>query len=456
MRKIELTAFFRSEEIICRIISAEQEYQMLHIENHFIKEHLLDGNFGLEKESLRITEDGHFSHSKHPFPNDPNIVRDFSENQTEINTGVHQSPEGALEELLTHTHKIQDALLSLPVKEYLWPFSNPPYIQNELDIPIAQFTGAEASKTEYREYLSKKYGRYRMTFSGIHFNFSFSDELLQKDYELCQTKENFSFQDYKNKLYLTLAKKMSIYGWIMVPIAAASPVLDSSFMERGVFDGDIFTGMASVRCSEMGYWNEFTPVFVYNDIKEYTDRIQAYVDDGALMAPSELYYPIRIKPRGVNSLSSLKENGANHIELRMFDLNPFEESGLDIRDIKFAHLMLVWLASTPDKPVSLNDQVHAVQNFKNAARYDLKTVYMYDENGESYSFVTAAKIIIERMRSFFRSNGFDANDLLDYEYAKFENAKNRYAWRMRTEFGKEYVKTGLKFLKERVGKQRGE
>ena len=432
-----------------------RSFTMLHIDNEYIREHLLDGNFGLEKESLRVLEDGHFSHTPHPFPNDPNIVRDFSENQIEINTGVHDSPEGAIEELLFHTRRVRDTLRALPEKEYLWPFSNPPYIKNELDIPIAQFYGEEASKTVYREYLSKKYGRYKMTFSGIHFNFSFKDELLQKDYELsCLDRtenpgENRSFREYKNALYLSMAQRLSVYGWIMIPLTAASPVLDSSFMEKGVYDGDIFTGMASVRCSEMGYWNEFTPIFNYESIEKYADCIQTYVDDGALMAPSELYFPIRLKPKGVNQLSSLKENGANHIELRMFDLNPFEASGLDIRDIKFAHLMLVWLAATPDINIKLNDQVHAVQNFKNAARYDLKTVYMYDENGESYSFVSAAKILIERMRFFFRPlAGKEVTDILDFEYEKFTNVENRYAWRMRKEFGNGFVKKGLKYMLE--------
>ena len=421
---------------------------MLHIDNSFIKDHLLEGSFGLEKESLRVFADGHFSHSAHPFPGDSRIVRDFSENQTEINTGVHDSAEGAVEELVQLNRQVCKTLQELPEPEYLWPFSNPPYIKSELDIPIAQFTGDQAAKTEYREYLSRKYGRYKMTFSGIHVNFSFAEDLLKKDYELSLADKapKKNFQEYKNALYLKLAKRMSIYGWILVPATAASPVLDSSFMEKGVYDGDIFTGMASVRCSEMGYWNEFTPIFNYENIEKYTDSIQQYVKDGALMAPSELYYPIRVKPEGLNSLSALKKTGADHIELRMFDLNPFAEAGADIRDIKFAHYMLVWLASTPDEPVTLNDQVHAVQNFKNAARYDLKTVYMYDENGDSYSFVSAAKIILERMRFFFRPLGFQVNDILDYQYSKFTDAENRYAWKVRKEFGKEYVKSGLRLI----------
>lgn len=427
---------------------------MLHINNLYIKEHLLDGNFGLEKESLRITGDGHFSHTKHPFPDDPNITRDFSENQIEINTGVHNSPEGAIEELKGHTERVLEKLQSLPEPEFLWPFSNPPYIKNELDIPIAQFEGELAEKTAYREHLSRRYGRYKMTFSGIHFNFSFSEDLLKADYELALKDQGpdgkaMSFQEYKNELYLSLAKRMSVYGWIMVPITAASPLLDSSFMEKGVYDGDIFTGMASVRCSEMGYWNEFTPIFNYESLPQYVDSMQHYVDDGALKAPSELYYPIRLKPAGPNSLSALRENGADHIELRMIDLNPLEETGLDIRDIQFAHLMLVWLAGTPDVPVTINDQVHAVQNFKNAARYDLKTVYMYDENGDSYSFVSASKIIIERMRFFFRPLGIDVNDILDYEYDKFTNAENRYAYKVRKLYNESFVKKGLELTKEK-------
>ena len=57
---------------------------MLHIENEYIREHLLDGAFGIEMESLRVLEDGTLSQTIHPFPGDAHIVRDFSENQTEL------------------------------------------------------------------------------------------------------------------------------------------------------------------------------------------------------------------------------------------------------------------------------------------------------------------------------------------------------------------------------------
>ena len=208
-----------------------------------------------------------------------------------------------------------------------------------------------------------------MTFSGIHVNYSFSEELLKIDFNL---QEETDYQKYKNRFYLILAQKMAAYGWLIVAVTAASPLLDSSFVEKGIYDGDIFTGLASVRCGEMGYWNEFVPILDYHDISAYADSIQKYVDMGLLKAASELYYPIRLKPAGENTLESLRKNGVNHIELRMFDLNPLADVGLEEKDVVFAQLLMVWLVSTPNQPFSEKDQIQAVQNFKNAARYDLK------------------------------------------------------------------------------------
>ena len=436
---------------------------MLHIENEFIKKHILDGNFGLEKESLRIFEDGTFAHRLHPFPKDRHIVKDFCENQTEINTSVHASIEETLEELEFHNQRICQKLWSLPEKEYLWPFSNPPYIENERDIPVAVFEGREVSKTAYRDYLSHKYGRYKMTFSGIHVNFSFSEELLRADFTEEQKRartggkkkplENESdYLEYKNSLYLRLAEQMAACGWILVAVTAASPILDSSFLEKGVYDRDIFTGMASVRCSEMGYWNEFAPIFDYSSVKAYADSIQKYVDNVLLKAPSELYYPIRLKPRGENSLEVLRRHGVDHIELRMFDLNPLVEAGVEAKDIRFAQLLMVWLASAPTVPLTQRDQIQAVQNFKNAAHYDLKTVGILNQDNDSMSAAEAALAIIRRMKEFYGKIGLPVQEILEFEYEKFADARNRYAWKIREQFKDGYVNKTLELIKERQEK----
>lgn len=150
---------------------------MLHADHETIRPLLLKGLFGLEKESLRVTPEGRMAHSPDPFPGSEHIVRDFCENQTEINTPALPSAEAAVESLWNYTRRIQRTLAALPERELLWPFSNPPYIHNETDIPIAQYQGELASKTSYRQYLSDRYGRYRMTLSGIHVNYSFSEEI---------------------------------------------------------------------------------------------------------------------------------------------------------------------------------------------------------------------------------------------------------------------------------------
>lgn len=419
---------------------------MLHIEDPVTRELLLKGNFGLEKESLRVDQRGFLSHTRHPFPDDDHIVRDFCENQTEINTPVTHSPAEAVASLDYYYRKIQRTLRQMTPREYLWPFSNPPYIRNEDDVPVAIFEGGRASKTEYREYLSDRYGRYKMAFSGIHFNYSFAEELLQRAFDLSGETD---FTEYKNQFYVALAERAVVYGWLMVAVTAASPLMDSSFVEKKHFDQDYFSGMASVRCGEMGYWNYFAPVLDYTNIRTYADSIQRYVDEGLLRSPTELYYPIRLKPRGKNVLSVLREQGVDHIELRMFDLNPLTACGVDERDVAFAQLLLVWLAATPRQPFSAKDQVQAVQNYKNAAHYDLKTVKIVTPDGEVSSVADAALEILGMMRAFFREFPEDVQTVLDFETEKFLDGENRYAWRVRKAFSGGYVKKGLELAKKR-------
>lgn len=420
---------------------------MLHVNDPIVRSLLLKGSFGLEKESLRITGDGHFAHTPDPFTHKKHIVRDFCENQTEINTDPVPSPKKAVAELERYTKQIQKTLAALPEPEYLWPFSNPPYIRNEEDIPVAQYYGDAAYKTEYRQYLSHRYGRYKMAFSGIHFNYSFADELLRADFAL---SEETDFVKYKGDLYVTLAERLAAYGWLMVAITAASPLLDSSYVSKGQYDTNLFNGMATTRCSELGYWNYFTPVFDYTDAKSYAESILQYVDDGLIRYPSELYYPVRVKPVGAYDMKALRDNGqVSHIELRMLDLNPLTVSGIEEKDVFFAQLMLVWLAGTPRQKFDLKDQVQAVQNFKNAARFDLKTVSIVVPNGERYSVVDAALNVIGFMEEFYRGFPDDVQEILAFEKEKFLDPEKRYAWKIKNEFKDGYVKNGLALAKQR-------
>ena len=420
---------------------------MLHADNPEIRAHLLDGFFGLEKESLRVTGDGFFSHTRHPFVGNTHIVRDFCENQTEINTGVYDSIAGALAELRACDDLMRRSLAALPEPEYLWPFSNPPYIRTEEDVPIAIFEGAEAEKTAYREYLALRHSRYKMTLCGIHFNFSFSEELLRREFALSGESD---FQAWQDRLYLDLAARAAAYGWIVTAVTAASPLMDSSYVERGVFDQDLFMGLASVRCSELGYWNAFAPILDYTSVAGYVDSIQSYVDRGLIWAASELYYPIRLKPPGTYTLQNLKEKGVNHIELRMIDLNPLAPDGVDARDLTFAHLLLVWLASLPPEDFTPERQVQSVQNFKNAAHYDLLTVNISAPNNILCPVAEAGHRVIDSMRTFYAGFPEDVQQVLDFEEDKFTRREAGYAWQVRRQYSGGFVKKGLELTKART------
>ena len=422
---------------------------MLHVDKSEIRERLHHGNIGLEKENLRINENGYFAQSAHPFPNDKNIVRDFCENQIEVNTGVSTSAEGVVNELTEYTRKIQKKLSELKEREYLWPFSNPPYIINEENVPIAQFTGEQANKTVYRKYLSERYGRYKMTLSGIHFNYSFDDELLERDFEYSGMKD---FKTYKNELYLTLAEHVVAYGWLLTALTAASPLMDGSYVEKKQYDVDTFHGMASVRCSELGYWNFFAPIMRYGSVEDYADSIEEYVRDGWIRYPSELYYPVRLKPPGDNTMENLKKHGVGHIELRMIDLNPYEVCGLDVRDVEFAKLFLIWLASLPRYSPDRKAQVMAAQNFKNAAHYDLKTVRIVVPGDHSMAVADAGSLVLDRIREFYWEEPAEVQEILDFEEEKLLDPEKRYAWRVRKEFAGGYVKKGLALAKEQQKK----
>lgn len=427
----------------------------LHLENDSVKHLLFQGNFGLEKEALRITEDGHMAHTSHPFPGDERITRDFCENQTEINTTIFKSVEEVVANLDELNRRILNRLNQQEPKELLWTFSNPPYIKDEEDIPIAVFENVEASKMQYRQYLANVYGRYKMTFSGIHFNFSFGGDLLRAQYAastgetIKKGEETQAYREYCNRLYLTLAERLVDYGWLVVAITAASPLLDGSFFSKEKKGEDVVTGMASVRCSEMGYWNAFTPVFHYDDIIHYTDSIEKYVSDGWISAPSELYYPIRLKPKGPNRLDTLRERGVNHIELRMIDLNPLRPECIDLKDLKFTHLLILWLMALEHRHLSSSLQVQAMSYYKSAAHYDLDSVKIISQDNKTYTIRQYAIIVLEEMEQFYADNS-EALEVLAFEKSKFiDPDTNSYAHIILRDYSNGFVEKGIALSKQR-------
>lgn len=414
----------------------------INFNNSIVKKYMMEGYFGLEKESLRITPDGFLSRTKHPFADNPSIDRDFSESQVELITTVSDSIDDVWEELSALHKKTVRKLLHLESgREYLWPFSNPPYVRGEGDIPIARYQGKRKKKEQYREYLAQKYGKMKMLFSGIHFNFSFPDIIFEEGWK---NSPFSSCQEYKNYVYLELSKKVVKYSWLIVYLTAASPVMDGSYFRKENMGKEVTQNYASPRCSEMGYWNDFVPILKYGNLEEYVKSIEGYIEQGQLREATELYYPVRLKSVGENSLDRLKQGGVNHIELRMLDLNPLVREGVCKEDLKFLHLLILYLSSLEDEDFESYKQIAAIHNQKTAAKYEEDDIWIKTTWNKSSPVREEAMKVLLSMEHFFMDHGRQEHvDVIRFQEQKVVCPEKRYAVRIKNAFRTNYVQKGI-------------
>lgn len=367
-------------------------------------ENIFKGYFGIERETLRIDKNGRLARTPHPFVDDPGITRDFCENQIELVTPVCESIEELMKSLDFMDCRVREKLSENG--EGIWLYSNPPYFESEDEIPIANFTGTYSSKRKYREVLQTKYGKKLMLFSGIHFNFSFPEELLSDWNESGQDPS-----DFKNNLYLRLYKQLMKHSWLLVMLTASSSYYDKSLDYPGK-RGIIKSRYSSLRNSERGYWNHFVPVLDHSSIGSFVSSIKYYVQKKMLYSASELYLPVRLKPRGLNSLENLVSNGVDHIELRMFDLDPSSELGIDERNLRFTHLFMLYLLSLPDFEFTPQLQEEAIKDHK------LSALALPDSR-----FIDSADKILDDMKKQFEDFP-DVSEIIDFEKEKLERIRN--------------------------------
>lgn len=405
-----------------------------------------NSGIGLEEECLRVRLDGYVADTPHPFPGRDAIDRDFCEAQVEIVTPVRNTPESLYETIKRYRSEVVETIWREDDRcELLWPFSNPPYLTKEEEIPIAQFYGEDRWKTRYRTYLADKYGRQKMLLSGIHFNFSYPDYYLQTAYD--QDSEA-DYNRFVNRRYLELAEKTACYSWLIVALTAASPVQDGSFWDADGIGKPGRPGYGSLRCSEHGYWNDFIPVFDYRSIEHYVASVNRYVESGQLKEERELYYPIRLKSPGRFRMSELAVHGVSHIELRMLDLNPLFEAGIAPEDLRFLMLFLIWLEWKPAIHADDEMQEEFVRNMIRASHMPLENERITDLDGQQVPLVEAAERILDDMERYL---GPDRT--IDLQREKLRDPQKRYAERLKAGFEADFVQKGLTYTKEQTMNQ---
>lgn len=331
---------------------------------------------GIEKESLRVSPDGHISLSSHPKAlgsslTNPFITTDFSESLLEFITPAYSDIDECLK-TLENVHRF--TLQNLENDEMLWVSSMPCPLGGPKDIPIAQFGSSNVGKLKnlYRHGLSNRYGRLMQIISGIHYNFSMPESFWEPYAQICGFTGEL--KDFKTEKYLHLIRNFHRYSWLLLYLFGASPAACKCFVQgrehklKELDDSSLYLPDATcLRMGNLGYKSEAQKsLFVcYNELDSYADCLRGAMDtpypeyeamgqrkDGEylqlntnlLQLENEFYSTIRPKrvvKSGQRPLEALTQEGIEYIEVRALDLNPYLPLGIDSEQIHFLDSFLL-------------------------------------------------------------------------------------------------------------------
>jgi glutamate--cysteine ligase len=331
---------------------------------------------GIEKESLRISPEGHISQAGHPKSlgaslTNPFITTDFSEALLEFITPAYAGIGECLQKL-DDIHRF--TFENLDHNEMLWVTSMPCPLSADTKIPIAQYgiSNIGKLKTLYRHGLSHRYGSLMQTISGLHYNFSMPDSFWLPYKELCDFEGDVT--EFRTQKYLHLIRNFHRYSWLLIYLFGASPAACKCFVQGREHSLDEFddtslylSNATCLRMGNLGYKSEAQEsLFVcYNELNSYVECLDKamrtpypkYEEIGAnangefvqinsnlLQLENEFYSTIRPKrnvSRGERPLDALTANGIEYIEVRALDLNPYLPLGIDSEQIRFLDTFLL-------------------------------------------------------------------------------------------------------------------
>ena len=378
--------------------------------DHGSGELLLAGNWGLEKESLRVSPSGQLSLSPHPQAfgdkiNNPHITVDFSESQVELITPVLQSIEET-HDFLCRLHSFVEESIG---DEMLWPMSMPGSLPSEDQIPLADYGDHEKGREKeiYRSGLALRYGKKMQMISGIHYNFSFSDSF----WEFLHGKigQENDLRSFKDEMYLNLTRNFLKFRWLLIYLFGASPLGTEAYMSEFLTKNECVCDKAgckrtfenpvqfatSLRMSRFGYENSYQDLLKvsYNSLESYIGEIrralgqeidqytdlgifkngeQVQMNGNLLQSENEYYAPVRLKripKKNKSMLAELAEDGIEYLEFRIFDLDPFQRTGISLQQMYFIHVFLLYCCLNRLEDLTQDDMNRFSDNAQLAALF---------------------------------------------------------------------------------------
>ncbi|XBC39602.1 MAG: glutamate--cysteine ligase [Buchnera aphidicola (Chaetogeoica yunlongensis)] len=355
---------------------------------------------GIERETLRTTKYGEIINKHHPYNTLGSslthkwITTDFSESLLEFITPTHININYTLK-FLQDIHKFVQNNLN---KEYFWPLSIPPYIKSINSILLAKYGTSNIGKlkTLYRKGLQNRYGTLMNIISGVHYNFSFSNNFWNLWIKIKNIKNSKS--NSISKGYLCLIRNYHRYGWIIPYLFGASPAIESFFLKnkQNIYNLKkhkkilYLPWSTSLRLSNLGHTNLTINKLslTFNSLSEYLSTLKYFmhtssknfenigmydnegnlkqINTNLLQIENELYTYIRPKPKFKKNekLSvTLKKKGIQYIEIRTLDINPFSCIGIEKNQILLLDLFLIWCILIESPKICQNELKSLIENW---------------------------------------------------------------------------------------------
>jgi len=398
---------------------------------------LAESQIGLEKESLRVSPEGHLAQTRHPVAlgsplTHPYITTDYSEALTEFVTPPCTDISETLEFLRNTQKFVYDKLNAAPDHELLWATSMPCVVAGETSIPIAQYGDSNPGimKTVYRRGLGHRYGRVMQVIAGVHFNYSFPDTFWPLYQELEQHSGNT--QTFISAQYFGLIRNLQRFGWLVPYLFGASPAVCKSFLggQPTLLDSfdehTYFQPFAtSLRMGDIGYQNNKEAEI---GVKANYDSMEAYV--ASLMKATETPYSefeklgvvingrheqlnanilqieneyySTIRPKQIvgpfeKPSHALLRRGVQYVELRSIDVNAYDPLGISERQLHFLEAFLVFCLLHESPPIDEQERKDIDHNELSAAHHGRDPHLMLGRNGKKVYLKSWAAEIIEAM-----------------------------------------------------------
>ena len=393
--------------------------------------HLTTLRRGIEKESVRVLPSGLLSQAPHPAAlgsplTHPRITTDFSEAQLELITGVHDTPEACLAELID----IHSFVYRHIDDELMWAASMPCMLSQEHEVPVGRYgtSNVGRAKTVYRLGLGVRYGRFMQTISGVHYNFSVPDGLWPA---IARTRGVAPTQETRTAAYFDLIRNFRRHSWLLIHLFGASPAICKSFVKGRphrleCFDeGSLYLPHAtSLRMGRLGYQSDAqSSLYVsFNSFAQYADALREaltrpypdyerigvkangeyqQLNTALLQIENEFYGTIRPKRRtrrGERTLVALYERGVEYVEVRCLDIDPFEPAGISAETMRFLDVFLLHCLFADSPPDTADEIGELRENQQRVVEEGRRPGLELARDGRSVSFDAWARSLLDECR----------------------------------------------------------